>query len=127
MPPGDAFDPRAVWAAAAGVPVITPMSSAAAETVEGLERREPTGVLLDEPTDSAIADGVAFIERHPELFDAERLRAHAGRWSHLRFVRNLKSLVLDAWCGHVAASAGGDADAPAEAFEAFEAVSVLAP
>ena len=104
MPPGDGFDPRAVWAAAAGVPVIAPITSASAETVEGLERRQPTGVLLEEASDTALADGVAFIERHGQLFAPERLRAHATRWSHDRFRRTLKSLVLEAWCGHVAAT-----------------------
>jgi hypothetical protein len=102
MPPGDVFDPRAVWAAAAGVPVVTPISSAHAETVHGLERREPTGVLLDDSTDTALADGVAFVERHPTLFERERLRRHAERWSRHRFRQTLKALVLDAWCGHVA-------------------------
>jgi len=102
MPPGDVFDPRAVWAAAAGVPVVTPIGSAHAETVDGLERRQPTGVLLDEPTDTALADGVAFVERHPMLFERERLRRHAERWSRHRFRQTLKALVFDSWCAHVA-------------------------
>lgn len=122
MPPGDSFDPRAVWAAEAGVPVVTPISSASAETVEGLERRDPTGVLLDEPTDTALADGIAFVERHPELFSAARLRAHAGRWSHARFVRTLKSLVFDAWCAHLGA-AGSDAEPAAEAVDGVDALT----
>jgi hypothetical protein len=108
MPPGDIFDPRAVWAAEAGVPVVTPISSASAETVEGLEGRHPTGVLLDEPSDSALADGVTLVERHPDLFGPERLRAHAARWSRARFRQTLKSLVLEAWCRHVAADAATD-------------------
>jgi glycosyltransferase involved in cell wall biosynthesis len=110
LPPGDGFDPRAVWAAAAGVPVIAPATSAAAETVDGLETRHPTGVRLDEPTDTALADGVAFVERHPAMFAAERLRAHATRWSRTRFRQTLKALVFEAWCAHLAAD--GDA-APA--------------
>jgi len=91
-----------VWAAAAGVPVVTPIGSAHAETVDGLERRQPTGVLLDEPTDTALADGVAFVERHPMLFERERLRRHAERWSRHRFRQTLKALVFDSWCAHVA-------------------------
>jgi len=123
MPPGDVFDPRAVWAAGAGVPVITPVSSAAAETVDGLEQRHPTGVLLDEPTDTALADGVAFVERHPGLFAPERLVAHAARWSHTRFRQTLKALVLDAWCAHVAASC----DVEPEAGVTFDATPATVP
>jgi len=111
MPPGDGFDPRAVWAAAAGVPVIAPVSSAAAETVLGLETRHPTGVLLDQPTDTALADGVAFVERHPAMFPAERLRAHAARWSRTRFRQTLKALVLEAWCAHLAAASDAETEA----------------
>ena len=125
MPPGDSFDPRAVWAAAAGVPVIAPISSASAETVEGLERREPTGVLLEEVSDAALADGVAFIERHGPLFAPERLRAHATRWSHDRFRRTLKSLVLEAWCAHVAATSAFETT-PDPAFES-EGTAAVAP
>jgi hypothetical protein len=121
MPPGDVFDPRAVWAAAAGVPVIALSGSAHGEIVAGLEQRHPTGVLLDEPTDTALADAVAFIERHPEMFAPERLRAHAERWSHTRFRKTLKALVLDAWCVHVAATAG-PAEVPPAAVEAVDTI-----
>ncbi len=110
MPPGEIFDPRAVWAAEAGVPVVTPINGASAELIEGLERREPTGVLLEEPTDTALADAVAFVEHHPEMFAPDRLAGHATRWSHARFRQTLKSLVLDAWCAHVAV----ETDAPAD-------------
>lgn len=102
LPPGDTFDPRAVWAAAAGVPVVTPLGGAAAELVEGLECRAPTGVLLEEASDGALADGIGFVRRHGELFEPERLRRHAQRWSRTRFRQTLKSLVLDAWCAHLA-------------------------
>jgi len=118
MPPGDVFDPRAVWAAEAGVPVITPISSASAELVEGLERRDPTGILLEDPTDAAVADAIGFVERHPDLFDATRLGRHAERWSRARFGRTLKSLVLDAWCTRAAdAEPMEDFSTPAEAVE----------
>lgn len=117
MPPGDVFDPRAVWAAAAGVPVITPINSAHAETVDGLERRDPTGVLLDEPTDTALADGVTFVERHPTLFERERLRRHAERWSRHRFRQTLKALVLDRWCAHVATEPAPEAHVAGAAVE----------
>lgn len=102
MPPGDTFDPRSVWAQDAGVPVIAPLRGAAGETVEGLERRAPTGMLLDELTDDALLDAVGFIEHHRELFRAETLKRQAARWSPERFRGTLKSLVLDAWCRHVA-------------------------
>lgn len=106
LPAVETFDPRAVWAAQAGVPVVTPMAGAAAELIDGLERRAPTGVLLEEATDVALADGIGFVQRHRHLFEPERLRAHAQRWSHGRFRQTLKSLVLDAWCAHVATAAG---------------------
>lgn len=120
LPRGDGFEPRAVWAAAAGVPVITPVNGAAAETVAGLTQRHPTGVLLEEPTDTALADGIAFVERHAALFAPERLNAHAKRWSRTRFRQTLKALVLEAWCAHVAAFADAEpatstTDAPAPA------------
>ncbi|MFP4270970.1 MAG: hypothetical protein ACLFTL_10445 [Alphaproteobacteria bacterium] len=108
LPRGDGFEPRAVWAAAAGVPVITPVNGAAAETVAGLTQRHPTGVLLDEPTDTALADAIAFVERHAALFTPERLSAHAKRWSRPRFRQTLKRLVLEAWCEHVTASADAE-------------------
>ncbi len=101
MPPSDVFDPRAVWAQEAGVPVIAPMRSAAAETVDGLERRAPTGVLLEEFTDTALADAVAFIENQARLFEAQHLQANARRWSRDRFRATLRSLVFDAWCSHL--------------------------
>jgi hypothetical protein len=124
LPPGELFDPRAVWAAEAGVPVIAPISSASAEVVEGLERRDPTGVLLEESTETALADALAFVQQHSALFDPDRLRTHAARWSHARFRQTLKSLVLDGWCNHVAATeAAIEADAVVDRQTAGSAAS----
>lgn len=101
MPPSDLFDPRVIWAQEAGVPVIAPTRSAAAETIDGLERRDPTGLLLEDLTDEALLDAVSFIEHHDELFRPERLQENAARWSRQRFRGTLKSLVFDAWCKHL--------------------------
>ncbi len=94
------------------MPVIAATCSAAAETVEGLERRAPTGVLLDELSDEALLDAVAYVERHPDRFAADRLRAHAARWAHGRFRQTLKALVFDAWCRHLAAHAPAEPPYP---------------
>ncbi|TVQ39777.1 MAG: hypothetical protein EA356_01450 [Geminicoccaceae bacterium] len=110
VPPGDAFDPQVVWAQAAGVPVVAPPPSAAAELIQGLEHREPTGFVLEEAGDEALADAIAFIEANRPLWPPDRLMAHALRWSRPRFRRTLKSLVFDAWCAHLAVVSKADED-----------------
>ncbi len=85
VPPSDGFEPRAIWAQQAGVPVIAPMRGGAAETIEGLERRAPTGVLLEELRDEALLDAVAFVEQRAALFTVDAIQTNAKRWSRARF------------------------------------------
>lgn len=125
LPPGEGFDPRAIWAAEAGVPVVTPINGAGAELVDGLEHGSPTGVLMDEATDTALADAVGFVERQPALFTPARLRRHAERWRHDRFRNTLKSLVLNAWCAHLAER--GDPEEEAESPADIDATPREAP
>ncbi|MEO1091579.1 MAG: hypothetical protein AAFX81_13170 [Pseudomonadota bacterium] len=102
-PAGDAFDPRIVWAQAAGVPVIAAQRSVGAELVLGLEQRAPTGIVLEDDGDDALIDAVGFIARRPDLWPTARLVQHGRRWARARFRQTLKSHVLDAWCVHNAA------------------------
>ncbi|MFW5833010.1 MAG: hypothetical protein ACOCYE_02790 [Pseudomonadota bacterium] len=119
VPPGDVFEPRVLWAQAAGIPVIVQAQSAAAEVIQGLEHREPTGLVLEDTSEDALLDAVAYVENHPGSWPAERLMAEALRWSRPRFRRTLKSLIFDAWCAHLASavsqagSPDGSGDEPA--------------
>jgi glycosyltransferase involved in cell wall biosynthesis len=74
-------------AAAAGRPTIAYRGGGALETiVEG-----ETGVFFDDPTPQSLAAALRNFD--PSPFDAQRLRAHAERFSPSQFIEKLKGIV----------------------------------
>src|SRR5690606_19042116 len=84
LPGEEDFGITPVEAMAAGTPVIALGSGGALETVVDLRSpgsREPTGVLVDEPTAEAFADAVRLLESHAKDLDPWALRRHAETFS----------------------------------------------
>ena len=81
-----------VEAQACGCPVVALAEGGAAETVVPGE----TGILIDQPTPEAFADGLD--AARARTFDAEQLRQHALGFSKQRFLAGFQAAVDDAIC-----------------------------
>ena len=72
-------------AQAHGTPVIAYGRGGALETIHGLDRAEPNGVLFTEQTPEAIAAGVRAFEANAQRITANACRENAARFSAERF------------------------------------------
>lgn len=90
-----------VEAMACGTPVAAYGRGGALETVE----EGVSGVLFHEQTPEAVCDAVERLERTP--FEADRIRAHAERFSAARFRAALNALLEQAWAQFAREGSGG--------------------
>ena len=74
-------------AQACGTPVIAYARGGVAETVHGLDAREPTGVFFSEQTVPALCDAVACFEKNAARIAREACRANAQRFGRELFRR----------------------------------------
>lgn len=85
-----------VEAQAAGTPVIAYGRGGAAETIRGLDDREPTGVFFDAQTPAAVADAVLRFEANEARIDPAACRRNAERFGDARFRREFGDFIASA-------------------------------
>jgi glycosyltransferase involved in cell wall biosynthesis len=74
-----------VEAQACGTPVIALDAGGTAETIRGLNRSQPSGVLFEEQTVTSLLGAIAQFEEAEDGISAENCRAQAERFSSRRF------------------------------------------
>lgn len=84
-------------AQACGTPVIAFQAGGAVETIRGLEDASPTGVFFPEQTSPSIREAVHRFESAGGRIDPQACRQNAGRFSNLRFQREFRSGLDQAW------------------------------
>ena len=80
-------------AQAHGTPVIAYGRGGVLETIAGLDREEPNGVLVAEQTPEALAAGVRAFEANAQRITASACRENAARFSAGRFRREFATFV----------------------------------
>ena len=94
MPGEEDFGITAVEAQAAGRPVIALARGGALDSVRALGQVEnPTGVLFDQDTPSAMANAMAAFEHNAEKFKPEDIRQHAMNFDTSIFIQKFIDLV----------------------------------
>ena len=84
-------------AQARGMPVIAFARGGTGETIVGMDRDAPTGVLFDTQDAAAIAAAVRAFECDRERIQPQACRANAQRFAPERFRTELNALVQSAW------------------------------
>lgn len=84
-----------VEAQACGTPVIAFGKGGALETVRGINRDNPTGVLYKEQTVQSLIDAVESFENHKSIFQAKVCRENALKFSEQRFREEIKHFVFE--------------------------------
>ncbi|MBO9130021.1 glycosyltransferase family 4 protein [Bacillus sp. 165] len=84
-----------VEAQACGTPVIAYGKGGALETIKGLEYSHPTGIHFGGQTPESIQNAVREFEMNEGIFNADRCRENAMRFSEDRFKEELKNLVIE--------------------------------
>lgn len=84
-----------VEAQACGTPVIAYGKGGSLETVRGLDKEKPTGILFKEQTVESLIQAVNEFEEKQELFTPQNCREYAERFSEDRFRKEFKAFVED--------------------------------
>lgn len=80
-----------------GMPVIAYARGGSGETIVGLDRDTPTGVLFETQDAAAIAEAVRAFERERERILPQACRANAERFALARFRTEVSAFVQSAW------------------------------
>ena len=80
-----------------GMPVIAFARGGTGETISGLDRPAPTGVLFEAQDPLSIAAAVSAFERNRERIQPDACRANALRFTHERFRTEFGTLIQTAW------------------------------
>ena len=80
-----------------GMPVIAFARGGTGETISGLDRPVPTGVLFEAQDPLSIAAAVGAFERNRERIQPHACRANALRFTHERFRTEFGTLIQTAW------------------------------
>lgn len=86
-----------VEAQACGTPVIAFGEGGVLETVRGLDKDNPTGVLFEEQTPSSLQNAVTTFEQNHRRFEPEVIRQNALHFSVERFKQEFSTFVEEQW------------------------------
>jgi glycosyltransferase involved in cell wall biosynthesis len=86
-----------VEAQACGTPVIAYGEGGVLETVRGLHKDSPTGVLFEEQTVSSLQSAVMTFEQNLHRFSPSAIRQNALRFSAERFKQEFSTFVEEQW------------------------------
>lgn len=86
-----------VEAQACGVPVIAYSAGGALDTIIGLDKPEPTGVLFYEQTPKSLIAAVDQFEEQASYIKPKNCRANAEKFSEDAFCKNLTDYVMKRW------------------------------